>query len=63
MKTINMGYNCYELNYINYFKASYKAVIDIWFPSKYINKLATKLKELKIVYKKNIQYAYMFKKL
>ncbi len=57
VKNASTGHTSFELNYGYHSRASYKEDVDPRSQSKSIDKLATELRELMIVYRENLQHA------
>lgn len=55
-KNTNINHISFEVNYNNYPCIYYKKDFNFYFKSKFVNKLASKLKKLIILYRKNLCY-------
>ena len=62
VKNANTGYTPFELNYSYHPHVSYKENVDLCSKSKSVEDLANDLRELMIVYQKNLQHAQNFQK-
>ena len=62
IKNVNIGYTLLKLNYSYHLQMLYKKNVDPCFKFKLADKLLAKLKELIIIYKKNLYYAQKLQK-